>query len=235
VNPRILFAVALVGLCALGAVVGVTLAARDGGGSGDQGLELAGGWAGAVRPPGIPPADFRLRDQDGRSVSLSDYRGRPVVLSFVYSTCEDTCPAQVQSIRGALDDLGRDVPVLAVSVDPANDTPARAKRFLVAQRMTGRMAFLLGSRAQLTSIWREYAIRPQGEDFDHSAYVLLIDAQGRQRIAHPVDKLTSDGLVHDLRKLGREPAGVATAPGQAVAAASASADSAASARSSAAR
>jgi protein SCO1 len=235
VNPRILFAVALVGLCALGAVVGVTLAARDGGAGGDQGLELAGGWAGAVRPPGIPPADFRLRDQDGRSVSLSDYRGRPVVLSFVYSTCEDTCPAQVQSIRGALDDLGRDVPVLAVSVDPANDTPARAKRFLVAQRMTGRMEFLLGTRAQLTPIWREYAIRPQGEDFDHSAYVLLIDAQGRQRIAHPVDKLTSDGLVHDLRKLGREPAGVATAPGQAVAAASASADSAASARSSAAR
>ena len=40
-------------------------------------------------------------------------------MTFVYSTCKDTCPAQVQSIRGALDELGHDVPVLGVSVDPA--------------------------------------------------------------------------------------------------------------------
>ena len=67
-------------------------------------------------------------------------------MTFIYSTCEDTCPTQVQSIRGALDRLGRDVPVIAVSVDPDNDTPARARAFLLEQSMTGRMDFLLGSR-----------------------------------------------------------------------------------------
>ena len=210
-NPRVLFALTLVGLCAVAAMVGATLAARGGGAGGEAGLELAGGWAGAVRPAGIPPADFRLRDQDGRPVSLSSYRGRPVVLTFAYSTCEDTCPAQTQAIRGALDDLGEDVGVLAVSVDPVNDTRSRARRFLVEQRMTGRMEFLLGTRAQLAPVWKAYGIRPQGEGFDHSAYVLLIDAQGRQRIAHPASKLTSDGLAHDLRKLRAEPAQVAAA------------------------
>ena len=80
-----------------------------------------------VRPPGAAAPAFRLRDQDGKPVTMAAYRGRPVVVAFVYSTCQDTCPAQVQTIRGALDELGHDVPVLAVSVDPANDTPrARA-------------------------------------------------------------------------------------------------------------
>jgi protein SCO1 len=182
-------------------MVGVTIAARTTNVAATPPLELAGGWAGAQRSPDIPVKDFDLRDQDGRRASLAEYRGRPVVLTFLYSTCEDTCPLQAQTIRGALDDLGEDVPVLAVSVDPANDTQDRARRFLVKQHMTGRMRFLVGSRRALAPVWRDYGIQPQGAGFEHSAYVLLIDGRGRQRIAFPADKLTSDGLVHDLRKL----------------------------------
>jgi protein SCO1/2 len=59
-------------------------------------------------------------------VTAASLRGRPVVFAFVYSTCKDICPAQVQTIRGALDDLGHDMRVVGVSVDPANDTPSRA-------------------------------------------------------------------------------------------------------------
>ncbi len=201
-NPRLAFALALAVACAAAAVIGVSVAARDG--DHPDGLQLVDGWAGATRPAGVAPADFALRDQDGRRASLAEYRGRPLILTFLYSTCEDTCPLQAQTIRGALDDLSRDVPVLAVSVDPANDTAARARRFLVEQRLTGRMRFLLGTRAELAPIWKAYAIRPQGDDFEHSAYVLLIDGRGRQRIGFPADHLTSEGLVHDLRKLADE-------------------------------
>jgi protein SCO1 len=202
----VLFALSVLVACLFAAVIGVSLAARGGDGDGAAGgsgsrLVLTQGWAGSIRPP-IPPKDFRLRDQDGEPVSLAGYHGRPVVLTFMYSTCEDTCPVQAQTIRGALDDLGRDVPVLAVSVDPANDTPARARRFLVKQRMTGRMRFLLGDRDALRKVWKDYGIQPQGEGFEHSAYVLLIDRQGRQRIGFPVSQLYSAGLVHDLRRLG---------------------------------
>ena len=101
-------------------------------------------FAGAIRPPGARAPDFRLRDQDGKPVAMADYRGRTVVMTFVYSTCKDTCPAQVQSIRGALDKLGHDVPVLAVSVDPKQDTRARAKAFLLEQHVTGRVRYVLG-------------------------------------------------------------------------------------------
>jgi protein SCO1/2 len=161
----------------------------------------APGFEGALRPPGIPPADFALRDQDGRTVRLADYRGRPVILTFMYSTCRDTCPLTAQQIRIALDDLGTDVPTLAISVDPVNDTRLNARRFLVRQSLRGRMRFLLGSRAQLAPIWKAYGIRPQGNGFDHSAYVLLIDRRGVQRVGWPVSELRPEGLAHDLRLL----------------------------------
>jgi protein SCO1/2 len=169
-----------------------------------NGSDHAGGagFDGALRPAGIPPADFALRDQDGKVTRLSDYRGRPVILTFMYSTCRDTCPLTAQQIKGALDQVGRDIPTLAVSVDPANDTTLNARRFVNRQGLTGRMRFLLGPRAQLAPVWKDYAIQPQGKGFDHSAYVLLIDAKGRQRVAWPTDKLTPEGLAHDLRLLG---------------------------------
>jgi protein SCO1 len=66
------------------------------------------------------------------------------------------------------------------------------------------MRFLLGTRAQLAPIWRDYGIRPQGNGFEHSAYVLLIDKRGRQRISFPVEQLVDRDLAHDIRKLEAE-------------------------------
>jgi protein SCO1/2 len=113
----------------------------------------ASGFAGAVSPPDVPPKDFTLRDEDGKQISLRQYRGKVVVLTFMYSTCQDTCPVTATTIRGALDDLGHDVPTLAVSVDPANDTPDNAEAFLLKRGLSnGRMHFLLGTRAQLAPV-----------------------------------------------------------------------------------
>jgi protein SCO1/2 len=160
------------------------------------------GFDGALRPPGIPPIDFALKDQDGKVATLDEYRGQPVMLTFMYSTCRDTCPLTAQQIKGALDQLGKDVPTLAISVDPANDTQLNARRFVNQQGLTKRMRFLLGDRAQLQPIWDAYGIQPQSKKFEHSAYVVLVDAHGVQRVGWPVDKLTPEGLAHDLRLLG---------------------------------
>lgn len=179
-------------------------------------VDLTGGYAGAVRPTGIPPDDFALVDQDGARVRLSSFSGQVVIVSFMYSTCQNSCPVMAQQIRGALDDLGRSVPTIAVSVDPRGDTPAHARTFLAKQTLTGRMHFLLGSFETLQPIWRAYGIQPQGPGtgpaFDHSAYVILIDKQGRQRIGFPNDQLTPEGLAHDVRKLEAEPLPVRVPP-----------------------
>jgi protein SCO1 len=196
---RVRIALFVTAVLALGAAALATLLVRD-----DAGDTNGAAFAGSQRPA-IPPKDFRLRDQDGRAVSLRDFRGDVVVLTFLYTTCRDTCPLTATQIRGALDDLGQDVPTLAVSVDPANDTPQRARRFLFKRGLArDRMRFLLGSRAQLEPVWKAYGIRPQGAEFDHSAYVLLIDRRGRQRIGFPVEQLTPEGLAHDIRRLQAE-------------------------------
>lgn len=152
----------------------------------------------------IPAASFSLADQDGRRTTLSSYRGQVVILTFLYSTCQDTCPLMAQQIRGALDDLGHSVPALAVSVDPVNDTPLNAKRFLFKADLTGRMRFLLGTRSQLAPVWKAYGIQPQttgSKQSDHSAYVLLIDRRGYNRDGFPASELTPEGLAHDIRLL----------------------------------
>jgi protein SCO1 len=179
-------------LCAAAAVGGVVLAR-----AGDEDTAAAG-WEGAVRPPGTRLPDFSLANQDGATVTAGSLRGRPVVVTFLYSTCEDTCPGQVMSIRGALDRLGRDVPVIGVSVDPANDTPRRARAFLLEMSMTGRMDFLLGSREELAPLWEAFGIAPQREGREHSAYTVLVDGRGRQRIGFPASQLTPSRLAADL-------------------------------------
>ncbi len=199
IPPRLRLVLTGLVACAVAAVVGVLVA--------DSRRDAAvltaepTGFGGSQRPPGMPVPDLRLRDQDGRVVRMDALRGTPVVVTFVYATCRDTCPTQVQSIRGALDDLGRDVPVLAVSVDPANDTPARARRFLARQRMTGRARYVLGTREQLAPVWRAYGIEPQRDTSDHTAFAVLVDSRGRQRVGWPYDRLTVEGLTADLRRL----------------------------------
>lgn len=155
--------------------------------------------AGFQRPPGATVPPFALVDQDGRRVT--GIQG-PTIFAFIYSHCRDTCPIEVQQIRGAINDLGHDVPVVGVSVDPANDTPESAKAFLIKQSMLGRMDFLLGTRKELEPLWRAFGKAPQTKGREHSSGVVLVDGEGRQRWGYPSDHLTPEGLASDLKRLG---------------------------------
>jgi protein SCO1 len=204
VPPRVAYALLTLTLCAAAAVAGVFVASR--GANGEERVAAGpSGWAGFIRPPGATAPDFTLRDQDGKTATMAEYRGRPVAVTFVYSTCEDTCPALVDQVRGALDDTGADVPLLAVSVDPSGDTPASARRFLNERRMTGRARFLLGDERELAPVWKGYGVQPQTGRLDHSATVVLVDAQGRQRVGFPHGQLTPEALAHDVRRLVSAP------------------------------
>jgi protein SCO1/2 len=195
---RLRLALFVAGLLAVTAIAAVLLFAV-----GERAVPAAG-FAGATRPPGIPPAEFGLRDEQGDPVRLADMRGEPVVVTFLYTTCRDTCPLTAQQIRIALDDLGHDVPVVAVSVDPKNDDAARARAFLAKQGMRGRMRWALGSEAQLQRLWRAYGIQPQTDDEEHTAYTILLDRRGVQRVGFAPSVLTPDALAHDIAMLERE-------------------------------
>jgi protein SCO1/2 len=198
---RLRLALFVTGLLAVTAIAGVLLFAVG------SKTVAAKGFAGALRPTGIPAADFKgVHDERGAPLSLAAMRGKPVVVTFLYTTCKDTCPLTAQQIRMALDELGHDVPVVAVSVDPANDTPARARTFALKQSMEGRMRWALGTERQLAPLWKAYFVQPQTADQDHSASTVLLDARGIQRVGYATSVLTPDDLAHDIAMLEREAA-----------------------------
>jgi protein SCO1/2 len=195
VNPRVL--IALVLLCMFALVATVLAAGRDDGG---EALSNDSDFQGALMPQGVRAPDFTLRNQQGDAVSMRALRGKPVIVTFLYTHCRDTCPAQAQVVKGALADLGGSaVPALAIAVDPPNDTERNAQSFLLKQRMNERMRFVLGSRGKLAPLWKGYHVQPQSITNEHSGRFVLVDPRGFQRAAFPLDKATPESLAHDLR------------------------------------
>jgi protein SCO1/2 len=159
---------------------------------------------GALLPEGVPAPDFSLRDEKGKRVTMREYRGRPVVATFMYSHCHDTCPLQAQQIKGALNDLGHDIPALSISVDPARDTPASVERFNRKQGVSGRIRWVLGSETQLQELLQGFHVTAQTPQTEHLARIVLIDKRGFQRIGYPASQVTPENLAHDMRLLEEE-------------------------------
>jgi protein SCO1/2 len=135
---------------------------------------------------------------------MKEYRGKPVIVTFMYSHCHDTCPLQAQQIKGALDDLGHDLPALAISVDPTRDTPQSVDRFDRQQGVSGRIRWVLGGESKLRPLWQGFHTTSQTPQAEHIARFVLVDKRGFQRIGYPAKLLTPENLAHDLRLLERE-------------------------------
>jgi protein SCO1/2 len=165
-------------------------------------------FAGPTMPPGLRAHNFSLQDVSGRRVTLSADRGHVVVLTFIHSLCRDTCPFMVEQIKGALNLLphgGRGVRAIGVSAEPAQDTVANRRAFLIKHDMLGRLAFVNGPESVMRRIWHAYAVLPVTPKVDHSTFVILIDKRGLERVGFAADQLTPEGLAHDIRVLEREP------------------------------
>ena len=135
---------------------------------------------------GAAPA-FTLRDQTGATVSLAQFRGEPVVLTFVDSICTNECPLTAMFLNQTAAFLGpkaNDVAWIAMSVDPWSDTPATAQAFLTKNKVTMPFHFTLGSVATLTPLWKAYHIGVEQTpgDITHTVGSYLIDQQGNERV-----------------------------------------------------
>ncbi len=134
-----------------------------------------------------PAPDFRLTDQFGAPISLSQFKGKPVVLTFLYTHCKDLCPLTAEKLHVVMQNLGSDaqkVAVLAVSIDPKGDTTAAALVFSKAHRMEGYWHFLTGTFSALSPIWSNYNVYADTSDqsVNHSFALYVLDKQGRERI-----------------------------------------------------
>jgi protein SCO1/2 len=198
--------------CAVGTVVAVAVASFAS--SGPRVAHAPGlrGPAPAAQDAGRAAPAFRLRGAYGELVDERALRGRPFVVTFLYTRCTDACPLIGAELRDALRRLGpraAGVTVAAITVDPAHDTPAAARAWLRRLREPANVHYLLGRRSRLRALWDGYRVEPQDARYlndTHSAVLWLADRAGRLRVQYEARQpVAAADLAHDLSVLLAEP------------------------------
>ncbi len=133
--------------------------------------------------------DLAFTDTDGRNVRLADYRGRPLLVSMIYTGCVDVCPTLIESlypaVKVAQKALGEDsFAVITVGFDTRNDTPSRLRSYARTRGIDlPNWTFLSADEESLDALARAvgFGIYRRAGGFDHLAQVSMIDAQGQLR------------------------------------------------------
>lgn len=162
-----------------------------------------GGGEVAVSPSTVG-GPFTLTDQNGRTVTEADFKGKPFLVFFGFTHCPDVCPTALFDMSEVFRRLGPDaekVNALFISVDPERDTPEKLKDYL--QSFHARISALTGSQSDIdavTKAYKAYAKRVplEGDAYtmDHSAIVYLMDRNGRFvapfNLKRPADEAAAD-------------------------------------------
>lgn len=156
-------------------------------------------------PARLAPA-FTLTDQKGNRLSLSDFKGRAVVLEFMDPHCIDICPIVSQEFIDAFHELGADasrVVFVAVNVNAYHLSVADVNTFSRERQLNSIPSwhFFTGSVSELNSVWGHYGILVQAPspsvDIVHSSFVFFIGPDGREHfLAHPADYHSSSGTAY---------------------------------------
>lgn len=168
----------------------------------------ANGFVGATLTPVRQAPAISLRNYLGKPVTLAQYRGKAVLVTFLYVHCPDVCPAIVSALRVVRQQLGPSaskMQIVAVSVDPHGDKPSSVARFLGQRRMTGQMQYLVGSAGRLAPVWKAWNVGSQKDSTNpefvaHTALVYGVSGSGKLMTIYPANFKPAD-IVHDVPKL----------------------------------
>jgi len=162
--------------------------------------------AAAVFEPPKPAPALALRNYLGQPVNIDSFRGKVVLVTFLYTTCPDVCPLIASDLGVALNEMGpkmaAKVQVIAVSVDPRTDTPKSVAAFLARHEMTGRMQYLIGSAKELGRVWKAWGVgsaqdAEQPQFVNHTGVVYGITASGKQLTVYSSSFVPSE-IAHDV-------------------------------------
>ena len=131
--------------------------------------------------------DMAFTNMEGRTVRLSDYRGKPLLVSMIYTGCADVCPTMIESLYPAVKvaqrALGEDsFAVVTVGFDTRNDTPTRLRSFARTRGIDlPNWDFLAADEESLDALAQAvgFGIYSRAGGFDHLAQVSMIDGKGR--------------------------------------------------------
>jgi protein SCO1 len=163
--------------------------------------------------PKIAPApEFTLTSQDGMPVSLADFRGKVVAVTFIYTLCTDTCPVLTPMMSFVQDRLGPDfgtkIAFVSITVDPERDTPALLKEYAEAFGANpAGWAFVTGAPETIREVTHRYGVfaaKTADGDVDHSFLTSIVDRRGVLRVQYLGARFDPEEFRRDLLSLVKE-------------------------------
>jgi protein SCO1 len=210
IDPRLLLA-----LLVLVLVAGGVALASSGGSSGTpskhgavapaQAGEPQFAAAGTLTPVKAAPP-LALHNYLGQPVNIASYKGKAVLVTFLYTHCPDICPLIASNLRVAQNLMGAakaaKAEIVAVSVDPRGDTKKAIASFLARHEMTGRMQYLVGSAHELAAVWKAWGVGSERdvkepEFVNHSGLIYGITGSGKRLTIYASSFHPSD-IAHDV-------------------------------------
>jgi protein SCO1 len=162
-----------------------------------------------------PAPDFTLTTQDGRTLKMSDLKGKVCLVSFVFTTCNGTCPAtthRMGQVQAALKDRGLAkgdrVRLLSITLDPARDTPDVLRRYMeLYDAEPANWTFLTGDKGRVNKVvaaWGMWAKPAANGQLDHPSRVFLVDRKGRIREIYNLSFFKAAWVLDDVELLLKE-------------------------------
>ncbi|GMU44802.1 MAG: SCO family protein [Xanthomonadales bacterium] len=158
---------------------------------------------------GSTPPDFRLRERDGQALALSAFRGKPLLVNFIYTGCHTVCPTSSRALKRAVNAMRErfgpnQFNVASIGFDQPQDSPLALRDFAARQRIDDpNWAFLSPRREDVPALARaygfSYAASPMG--YDHTLQVSILDAQGRILTQVLGDDYPPDAIGEPLKRL----------------------------------
>ena len=156
-------------------------------------------------------AEHVLFDRQGRAVKLSHFRGKPLLVSFIYSGCFQVCPTSTRALRDALPPLAQafglgSFNVISIGFNQPADSPQAMRAFAAQHGVDApNWDFLSPPPASVDALTRDfgfsYLSTPSG--FDHVLGVTVVDAEGRIHAQVYGDRISAEQLGEPLRQLLR--------------------------------
>lgn len=133
-----------------------------------------------------PAPDFTLVNQDNKKIGLKDFKGKVVLMNFIYASCGETCPALItkfKDVQKAMKDkLGKEIVLASLTIDPERDSPKVLKAYAKKHEADPKAwQFLTGDPKEVDKVLKDYGIlyrKDEKGNIGHVNLVILIDKQG---------------------------------------------------------
>lgn len=155
--------------------------------------------------------DYTLLDREGKPVRLADYRGKPLLVNFMYTGCFQVCPTSTRAIAAAIDGMGRSMDprqynIVSIGFNLPADSPPSMKAFAAQQRINvANWEFLSPHASAVEALTRDFgfAYTPSQSGFDHLLQVTVVDGEGRIYRQVYGENFSADQLAEPIRQLLR--------------------------------